>query len=195
MELEGLKVGYPHLADRIQVVNAEANQYLAKWCRQTNWSRARAVMFLDPCGMQVEWPLLEAIAKTQAIDLWLLVPIGLGLNRLLPQRNLPRDDWANCITKFLATDEWRHKFYGPPIQPGFFDEEDRQEKKIDHEGLKRYFVERLRAIFPGVAPKPLTPRNSRNTPLFLLCFAAANEKGAKTAIKIANHLLKDDYGN
>jgi hypothetical protein len=32
--------------------------------------------------------------------------------------------------------------------------------------------------------------NSQNTPLYLLCFASANPKGAPTAIKIAQHILK-----
>lgn len=30
----------------------------------------------------------------------------------------------------------------------------------------------------------------RNNPLYLLCFASANPKGAKTAIKIAQDILK-----
>ncbi len=36
-------------------------------------------------------------------------------------------------------------------------------------------------------------KNSRQSPLYLLCFAAANEIGAPTAVKIARDiLLKDD---
>jgi three-Cys-motif partner protein len=196
-ELEALKTDYPALANRIEVVQADANAYLTQWCEQTNWSNRRAVMFLDPCGMQVEWALIEAIARTQAIDLWFLVPVGMGLNRMLPQNNLPPDEWSRRVTKSLGirAEELQRRFYGPPIQPGFFDEEDRQEKKVDHERLKNYIVERLAEVFPAVAPKPLTLRNSKNSPLFLLCFAAANKKGAPTAIRIANHLLKEDYGN
>jgi len=32
--------------------------------------------------------------------------------------------------------------------------------------------------------------NSRNNPIFLLCFASANPKGAPTAVRIAQYLLK-----
>jgi three-Cys-motif partner protein len=39
-----------------------------------DWRSHRAVLFLDPYGMQVEWQTIEAIAKTAAIDLWLLFP-------------------------------------------------------------------------------------------------------------------------
>ena len=68
-----------------------------------------------------------------------------------------------------------------------FDEEPMQEKAADYDELAAYFVERLRSIFgeEGVAPNPLTQSNSRNSPMFLLCFAAAN----KTGVRIARHLL------
>ncbi len=41
-----------------------------------------------------------------------------------------------------------------------------------------------------VPEKPLLLRNSKNNPLYLLCFASGNPKGAKTAIKIAQDILK-----
>ena len=33
-------------------------------------------------------------------------------------------------------------------------------------------------------------RNSVNNPLYLLCFAVANERGQPIALRIAHHLLK-----
>jgi hypothetical protein len=33
-------------------------------------------------------------------------------------------------------------------------------------------------------------KNSKNNPLYLLCFASGNPMGAKTAIKIAQDILK-----
>jgi len=44
--------------------------------------------------------------------------------------------------------------------------------------------------FAGVAENPLLLRNSKNNPLYLLCFASGNPRGAKTAIKIAQDILK-----
>ena len=34
-------------------------------------------------------------------------------------------------------------------------------------------------------------RNSKDSPLYLLCFAAANEKGSVPAIRIAQSILDD----
>lgn len=33
-------------------------------------------MFLDPYGMQVERETIDTIARTKAIDTWLLFPLG-----------------------------------------------------------------------------------------------------------------------
>ena len=59
----------------------EANEYLKNLC-QKSWKTRRALVFLDPYGMQVEWETIKSIAKTQAIDLWILFPLG-TVNRLL----------------------------------------------------------------------------------------------------------------
>ncbi len=62
--------------------------------------------------------------------------------------------------------------------------------KATNETIGRYFTDRLRSVFPGVA-EPGVLRNSSSCPLYLLCFAASNEKGTPTALKIANSLLKE----
>lgn len=83
-QLAQLRDEFPALAKDIILVNADANTYLQdELCApQKNWKKHRAVLFLDPYGMQVEWQTLEAIASTKAIDLWMLFPIG-AVNRLL----------------------------------------------------------------------------------------------------------------
>lgn len=70
------------------------------------------------------------------------------------------------------------------------DPEATQVAKASVEVIGRYFVERLRGIFPAVA-EPRVLRNASNNPMYLLCFAAGNEKGAKIALRIAEHLLKE----
>ena len=100
-ELHSLKQEFPDRADRIQIEQADANTYLLQWIKQTDWRNTRAVVFLDPYGMQVEWRLLEAIAATRAIDLWLLVPIGMGANRMMTQQGLPPQAWQERLTAFF----------------------------------------------------------------------------------------------
>jgi three-Cys-motif partner protein len=80
--LEALKGEFPALSSDIVIRQGEANKELRALCAK-DWRHRRAVLFLDPYGMQVEWTTLEAIAHTKAIDLWLLFPLGIGVNRLV----------------------------------------------------------------------------------------------------------------
>ena len=82
LQLEGLKDEFPSLAKLIDIQCGDANVQIRDIC-DANWKSHRAVLFLDPYGMQVEWKTIEAITATRAIDLWLLFPLGMGVNRLL----------------------------------------------------------------------------------------------------------------
>jgi three-Cys-motif partner protein len=53
-ELEKLRERFPHRAQSISIIREEANDFLRNWCRTTNWHSSRAVVFLDPYGMEVE---------------------------------------------------------------------------------------------------------------------------------------------
>jgi len=58
-------------------------------------------------------------------------------------------------------------------------------------GLGAYYGERLRSVFPIVAPNPSILRSSGKRPLFQLFFAAANAgRGGQIALRIAEHILK-----
>lgn len=81
-QLEALKAEFLELAPRITIKRGDANREIRKLCER-NWSSHRAVLFLDPYGMQVEWDTIVAVAQTRAIDLWLLFPLGVGVNRLV----------------------------------------------------------------------------------------------------------------
>ncbi len=49
---------------------------------------------------------------------------------------------------------------------------------------------RLEEVFERVAPTQRIFRNSRNSPMFELFFAASNPRGAPIAIEIADHILQ-----
>src|ERR671916_211657 len=44
--LGALRQEFPELADRIYVRAADANEFLQEWCRDTDWDKNRAVVFL-----------------------------------------------------------------------------------------------------------------------------------------------------
>jgi three-Cys-motif partner protein len=89
-QLQGLITDkHSHLEQLCAVEQADANAFLQQWCAATNWETHRAVVFLDPFGMNVEWKTIESIAKAQAIDMWTLFPIGAGVNRMLTKGHRP----------------------------------------------------------------------------------------------------------
>lgn len=189
-ELDKLKEEFPALAADIELVNADSNTYLRDRCEKFRWDKNRAVLFLDPFGMQVTWNTMKAIAKTKAIDLWILFPLGIGVNRLLRRDAQISEGWQRRLDDFFGTKDWRDAFYETKAEQSLFGMEAKTEKVADFDGIARFFVKRLETIFAGVAKNPLALFNSANTPLYLLCFAAGNERGAKTAVKIAQDILK-----
>jgi three-Cys-motif partner protein len=189
-QLEGLKHEFPTLADDIDVRQGEANEVIQKLCAPLDaWKSRRAVLFLDPYGMQVEWKTIEAIAATKAIDLWLLVPLGVGMNRLVTKSGKLPESWHQRMDAFLGTKAWYDEFYKVETKPTLFGDHQVQ-VKASMDVMARYFNDRLKQVFAGVVEEPGVLWNSANNPLYLLCFAVGNERGKDIALRIANHLLK-----
>lgn len=189
-ELDNLKTAFPNLSDDIILVQSDANVYLKDLCMNRDWSKNRAVLFLDPYGMQVAWETVEAIAQTRAIDLWILFPLGVGVNRMIPRRGKINETWRRKLDMIFGTSEWHDAFYRTYTESGFFGEQTSTEKIGDFDFISQFFVQRLKTVFAGVAENSCPLFNSRNVPLYLLCFASGNPRGAKTAIKIAQDILK-----
>lgn len=188
-QLETLKEEFPNVADDITIRTADANLEIQKLCAM-NWKSHRAVLFLDPYGMQVEWPTIAAVASTKAIDMWLLFPLGIGVNRLLTKSGDISDSWRSRLDKLLGTADWYDEFYTVESTPTLFGTDEQRVIKAATETIGRYFNERLKSVFAGVSENPAVLRNSKNCPLYLLCFAAGNARGAPIAIRIADNLLK-----
>lgn len=189
-ELDRLKEEFPTVANDMVLVNAEANAYLQDLCLNRKWKSHRAVLFLDPFGMQVVWETIAAIAGTQAIDLWILFPIGVAVNRLLTRDGRITKGWRNRLDAMFGEADWYDTFYQTRKEVDLFGEHTTTQKLATFDLIGQYFVNRLKTCFAGVADNPLPMLNSRNVPLYLLCFASGNPKGAKTAIKIAQDILK-----
>lgn len=188
-QLDDLKKEYPHLADRIITVPDDANSYIQRLCTK-DWSARRAVMFLDPYGMQVSWETIRAIAETKAIDLWLLFPLGVAVNRLVRRDGRISEAVRKRLDRMFGSDDWFDEFYKPKERRGLFEDDEQLMKVANLDSIGDYFVRRLKTIFPFVAENPLPLLNSCNNPLYLLCFAAGNERGGATAVKIAQDILR-----
>jgi three-Cys-motif partner protein len=191
-KLEDLKSAYPDKADKIKIVNDDANVWLREKCNvekeelRVFWRENRAVVFLDPFGMQVEWETIEAIARTRAIDLWVLFPLGVAVNRMLTKTGEIPVGWRKRLNRIFGTDQWYGEFYRETKD--LFGEEV-NEKIVSLQQIGKYYNERLKTVFPGVANNPKPLLNSTNVPIYLLCFAVGNPNAVGPALKIAQHIL------
>jgi len=179
------------LADRCVIRRSDANTWLQEWCRTQDWKAQRAVVFLDPYGMDVKWETIEAIAKTKAIDLWVLFPFAIGANRMMPKDAPPNSLWVDKLTAIFGTEEWKSRFYREDREMDLFGNAPGSVVKIAGvDDILAFFLERLRTVFEKVVERPLILENSKHTPMYALCFAAGNPRGAPPAVRIASYLTR-----
>jgi len=184
-KLKKLRNEFPN--ERIEFINNDANDYLINLCDERNWTSTRALVFLDPYGMQVSWETIESIAETKAIDLWILFPIG-TINRMLENNGQISAAKQRTLDRFFGEPDWRKVFY--PLTEISLTQENYPQKTNDiFAEIGKYFMKRLQDIFARVVDNPPALYNSKNVPLYLLCFAAGNPRGAETAVNIAQDIL------
>ena len=147
----------------------------------------RAVVFLDPFATEVDWHTVEAVAKTEKCDIWILFPAS-AIRRLLPRQGPTTHDAV--LTRVFGDESWR-ELQRPAAQQSFdfFGDGPDIETEAGVEAIGRSYMTKLEGVFAGVAANPRILRNSRNSPLYLFMFAAGNRAGAPIALRIANHLL------
>ena len=189
-ELEKLKSDFPDKAIKISIALADANDHIQMMCNK-RWEKRRAVLFLDPYGMEVRWQTIEAIAKTKAIDLWVLFPLS-GVNRMLTRSGKIPLEWKHRLNELFGTTGWYEHFYKRRTSHSLFNEKIDEVVKVSTQVISDYFLTRLRECFAGVNPTPAVLYSSRNSPLYLFCFAAGNPRGAPIALKIASDILRWD---
>jgi three-Cys-motif partner protein len=185
-----IETDHANLFSRCDFRHGDANEVLKAWCSERDWHKERAVVFLDPYGMQVEWTTVQALAATKAIDLWYLFPLGVGVARLLKRDGNIEESWQNRLDVVFGTSDWRSRFYGIQTERTLFGDHETIERTATVEKIREFINERLAVCFAGVA-KGLILKDSKSSPLYLLCFAAANERGAPTALRIAQDILDD----
>ncbi len=172
-ELKGLKVEYALTRD-VTVRGGDANAALQSWLASgIDWQHYRAVVFLDPFGMQVPWSTIEALAKTKAIEIIINFPLGMAIQRLLTKSGDIPQDWQVSLDAFFGSKDWHTLVYeskadlfGPT------------RSKVSASGMKllEWYRSRLRGIFGNVSTARLV-KNTRGNPLYYLIWAGPHKKG------------------
>lgn len=148
-------------------------------------NKLKALVLLDPFGMQVDWDSIKQLQHT-GTDLWILIPTGVIINRLLDRKGDLK--LINKLTSFFGLDEvlLRDYFYKKRTENTLFGDAEIIEKvKEPISKIAQLYVERLKTIFDYVTEQPLVLCNTSNTPIFHFACASNNP----TAIKIASQII------
>ena len=191
-ELKKLEDDFPSMKGRMTFRNEEANAAIIDICSATDWTRTRAVLFLDPYGMEVNWTTIEAIGHARHIDLWYLFPVG-TVQRLLQREGRMSAGWKGALDRLLGDTSWRTAFYRMERQATLFGDRTREWKVADVSIIEGYVRQRLQQVFRGgVARNALQLRNSKDSCMYLLFFACGNPapKAHGLALRIAQYLLE-----
>ena len=144
-----------------------------------------SLVLLDPFGMQVDWSSIEMLKGTRT-DLWILIPTGVIVNRLLDRKGYLTH--IDKLKSFFGKNEEFLKgyFYTKSQEKTFFGEIEKV-RKVEKpiQKIAELYIKQLKSIFKYVTPEPLVLYNSRNTPIFHFACASNNS----TAIKIANEII------
>jgi three-Cys-motif partner protein len=193
LELESvIQADFPEILATVKVICSDANAALDDYIGTVDWTRTRALVFLDPYGLEVGWDLITRLARTGGCDVWYLFPLG-GVIRMMTKDGQLPDTWRARLDRVFGTNEWYEEFYRQSGQPSLFgDEQVRLSKNASTEHVVNYIRQRLQTIFPAVSNAGIL-RNGKGAPLFALVLGVSNPSttARKAALGIANHLVKD----
>lgn len=159
------------------VVNEDCNKKLmdlASYMRRPANKNLRALAFIDPYGMQLSW---NSLLSLQAIpmDIWILIPTGIGVGRLLRNDGQIEPSWMSRLKDFLGMEEVdiMNYFYQRKTTHTLFGAEDKLLKNPQAtERIAALYTKRIldAGIFKHVS-KPRVLKNSigRTMYHFIMC--------------------------
>lgn len=148
-------------------------------------SKYKALVMLDPFGMSIDWSSIESLKET-SVDLWILIPSGVIINRLL-DRKAHLSHIEKLKSYFgLTENEIKQIFYSQKTEETLFGEAEVIEKVEEPiKKIAELYVSRLKEIFKHVTDNPLVMCNAAGFPIYHFAFASNN----KTALKIAKDII------
>lgn len=173
------------------VVSADCNEKIARMALFLNKNHNyRALAFIDPYGMSVKWSSIETL-KSIGIDLWILVPTGIGVSRLLKNDGNISEAWLRKLEDFLgiSEDEIKSFFYKKRTDNTLFGIEEKIEKETDIVNkVGKLYQSKLNTIFKYVSDS-FVMKNTNNSIMYHFMMATNNA----SALKIANEVIKPNY--
>lgn len=173
-----------------QVLAGDANEFIQNLFSQPEWRerdrsgvRRRALVFLDPYGMEVKWKTLQVLAASQKADVWFLANLKAAVQQLCHKHEKLSEEKRNALTEYFGTDQWEERFYD--IKQ---DEEDmfgslfnRSQRQANKQDIAEFHRECLAGLFCYVSsPLPIAVGSTED--YFLLYCMSNNPTPAATRL-------------
>lgn len=162
----------------------DANDVLPEIIRQIDWTKNRGLIFIDPFGLQLNWPTLQTILQEGMVDVWILFPV-FGIRRQLTKQ--PEEittESRNRLNQFFGDESWLGAY---DSAPDLFEMDLREITEDVLNRITQIYVSKLNPITSYVAePIPLFENNIHQFSL-LFCMSNKSDK----AIKLARRLFTE----
>jgi three-Cys-motif partner protein len=174
------------------VVNEDCNTKLRKMATFLKQNPSfRVLAFIDPYGMTVDWESISSL-KGLGVDLWILVPTGIGVNRMLVNDGSIPEIWYPKLEKFLGINrmEIEKIFYKTVTTKDLFGDQATLQIKEQNsiKKINELYKSRLLTVF-DYASEAFVLRNSSNSIMYHFMMATNN----RAALNIANDIVKPKY--
>lgn len=164
----------------------DANKYITELSNALKTKKYAALAFLDPFGMQINWESISNFKDTRS-DVWILVPTGVIVNRLLDKKGELK--YIEKLESFfgMSKEEIMQEFYTIQKVNTLLGEEETVTKiaKPIHK-IASLYARKMKTIWKYVTEEPLRLDNRNGVPIFHFVFAS----NSKNALKIANQIIK-----
>ncbi len=177
----------PELAKKLEFRSGDGNAQLLKLAELMQKDKNFAsLVFLDPFGMQVNWKAIAELKGTRT-DIWILIPTGVIVNRLLDRKGELKSMALLCDFFGLPEDEIRKQFYGTAAVTDLFGEPNEMVSKVIDpiNKIARLYITQLGSVWKFVTTNPLRLNNSTGSPIFHFVMASNN----KAAVDIAQDII------
>ncbi|MCB0716691.1 MAG: three-Cys-motif partner protein TcmP, partial [Chitinophagaceae bacterium] len=185
---KAIKEKFPHKQINSFVVQEDCNVKMKNMSMFLQKNKDfRVLAFIDPYGMALNWSSLVTL-KGLGIDLWILVPTGIGMNRLLKKNGDIKESWLNKLELSLGMrqEDIKEYFYREKTVQTLFGSETLIEKEKDAiEKAGNLYRKRLNEIFKFVS-ESLPLKNSTGSTMYHFMMASNNT----SAFNIANNIIK-----
>jgi three-Cys-motif partner protein len=169
----------------LQFRKGDANDNIKKMANALKQDKKiKALVLLDPFGMQINWESIELLRGT-ASDVWILIPSGVIINRLLDRKGNLSNINKLCSFFGMTEEEIRKEFYKENISQTLFGEQTSINKVQEPiRKITDLYIKRLHGVWKHVTQEPLIMKNTRNVEIFHFAFASNNSVGLKIAMDI-----------